>query len=29
MAHALIFKGDIIPAIIPVVSTIKKWIKIS
>lgn len=29
MAHALIFKGDVIPAIIPVVSTIKKWIKIS
>lgn len=29
MAHTLIFKGDIIPAIIPVVSTIKKWIKIS
>lgn len=27
LAHALIFKNDIIPAIIPMVSTIKKWIK--
>lgn len=27
LAHALIFKNDIIPAIVPMVSTIKKWIK--
>lgn len=27
LAHALIFKNDIIPAIIPMMSTIKKWIK--
>lgn len=27
LAHALILKNDIIPAIVPMVSTIKKWIK--
>ena len=27
LAHALIFKNDIIPAIVPMVSTIKKWLK--